>query len=73
MKARMAGIPVYTVANKDNDFVLVTGEACSSLTWMRYADVASCITLKADVLCRHKETRSSWDCSSFVNQMQKRL
>ena len=26
IKARLAGIPVYTVANKQNEFVLVAGE-----------------------------------------------
>lgn len=28
IKARVASIPVYTVANKDNEFVLVSGEVC---------------------------------------------
>ncbi len=26
MKARVAAIPIFTVANKDNEFVLVSGE-----------------------------------------------
>lgn len=28
IKARLSGVPVYTVANKNNEFVLVTGEVC---------------------------------------------
>ena len=32
IKARLAGIPVYTVANKQNEFVLVAGEVCSDMS-----------------------------------------
>lgn len=28
IKARLSGVPVYTVANKKNEFVLVAGEVC---------------------------------------------
>ena len=30
IKSRLANVPVYTVANKKNEFVLVSGEVCSS-------------------------------------------
>ena len=30
IKSRLANVPVYTVANKKNEFVLVSGEVCPS-------------------------------------------
>lgn len=32
IKSRLAGVPVYTVANKKNEFVLVSGEVRASLS-----------------------------------------
>lgn len=73
MKARVAGIPVYTVANKADEFVLVTGGEVSSFV------TCSCIILSATVQlsnngCVYRmETKSSWDSFSLLNQMLRPL
>lgn len=74
MKARVAGIPVYTVANKADEFVLVTGGEVQSFSMCRptILSATTCITLSIG-LHRQKETRSSWDCFSSASLMPKIL
>ena len=68
MKARVAGIPVYTVANKADEFVLVTGGEVK----LSNTSILCCLPLYIDG-CNtglyRKETRSSWDYFSLLNQM----
>jgi hypothetical protein len=42
VKARLAPIPVYTVANPKNEFVLVAGEVRAWLCTVTVADVLYC-------------------------------
>ena len=52
IKSRLAGVPVYTVANKKNEFVLVSGEVRASLS---LEELLPCLV--------HSPVRVSYTCA----------
>ena len=48
IKARLSGVPVYTVANKQNEFILVAGEVRESIL-----SHITCLPITLDAICQH--------------------
>lgn len=69
MKARVAGIPVYTVANKADEFVLVTGGEVQSFVTCSRTILSATMQFRKNGCVHRMETKSSWDCFSLLNQM----
>ena len=57
MKARVAGIPVYTVANKADEFILVTGGEVQSISICRpiMLSATTCKTFTVDCTDRRRQ------------------
>ena len=77
IKSRLANVPVYTVANKKNEFVLVSGEVCPSAVKTvddklfapeAFAGI-SVNVLMIKLPARERVKRSSWAFSSSQSLM----